>query len=651
MFSNPYSHINSLFLFNNKNILKSIQLNNNINNLNENENNKDCITNFNENIDNYDNVSYLSEINNFCNLYNSSIDNVLNNPKIEYRYFCFRYLNYINNITLPKIYLNKILEAVLIEFRCFNHIEFIIRNNIIKLGSDWSQTVVCGNLNYDFIKDLTKNISENIKIIKVNYDSMDQSSYSKLLSSIDFWNNFIGEKILIYQEDSCIFNFNINDFLKWDYIGAPWPKNQNDNINLVGNGGFSLRSKNKLIDVINKISIEDTIVNSSTIEYITNANLKMCPEDVYFSLNMLKYNIGIVADWDSAFNFSSETQYNPNSLGGHNFWLSNSNWKNLLYQKVIKKLNLIYHNNWEHRGGWSWILKNLIKNDLINKEYDENSIDFYDIVEQHFMWNNYEIINKRWIGVIHNTFNCPVYLKKYCDIKLLLENNNFLNSLKNCLFIITLSNYLSEFLISKFKELNINVRIYFIKHPVIQNNIKKFNLSNYLSNNNKYIIQIGQQLRKMTSIYKINIFNHKRLWLTGTKDFEKIKTLFDHECKFLNLNLDFNSIEVRYSESDEYDELLIKNIVLLDLFDASANNTLLECIVRNTPIFVKKLPATIEYLGENYPLYFNEIEEIYELFTYEKIKNGTDYLKNMNKDDISIDYFKRFLFTKLNYIY
>ena len=47
------------------------------------------------------------------------------------------------------------------------------------------------------------------------------------------------------------------------------------------------------------------------------------------------YKLGKIAPWDIAFKFSSETQYNPHSFGGHNFWLSNKEWKQLLFKKVL----------------------------------------------------------------------------------------------------------------------------------------------------------------------------------------------------------------------------------------------------------------------------------------------------------------------------
>ena len=266
-------------------------------------------------------------INYFKNNYKINENKIFKNPKNEFRYFCYRFLNNIKKIKLPNIQLNKDYEAVLIEYRCLPHLEFIIRNNIYKLGSKWSYTIICGNLNYNFILNMTKNISNNIKIIKTNFDNLNQEKYSYFLTKLNFWNLLKGKKILIHQEDSIIFKSNIEDFIDWDYIGAPWPKNQNDNSNSVGNGGFSLRTKQSMIDVINKISLEKTIFNSNTLKYMKRKKLKYGPEDVYFSLNMLKYNIGKVANWKQATLFSSETIFNENSVGCHNMFSFYKNWK------------------------------------------------------------------------------------------------------------------------------------------------------------------------------------------------------------------------------------------------------------------------------------------------------------------------------------
>jgi hypothetical protein len=438
--------------------------------------------------------------------------------------------------------------------------------------------------------------------------------------------------------------------LEWDYIGAPWPRNQNDNSKCVGNGGFSLRTKQCMIDVINKISIQDTKFNSSTINYMETCNMNIGPEDVYFSLNMINYNIGKVADWESAYKFSSESLHNPDSFGGHNFWLnSNNNWKNLLYKNNVIQFKPTYDlNNLEHRGGWKSIIENLIASSFYNTD---SNIYFFDMIESYFLWQNKFICNKKWAGVIHCTQFTPPYLN-IVNIKFLFKNNNFIKSLDNCILIISLSEYVSNYLNEEFIKINKNIKIFTFKNPVVDdNNIIKFNYDNYINNNNKYLILIGQQLRKITSIYLVNIPNNfSKLWLTGTKNFSKCNQLLNKEISHFNLNINFiniDDVKMNYTKTfEEYDNLLSNNIVFIDLFDASANNAVLECIIRNTPIIINKLPAIVEYLGENYPLYFNNLDEVNKLLeNNDLILQAHLYLKSMNKSDLSIDYFKKQVFS------
>ena len=590
------------------------------------------INEFNKN----ENDNYLNMLKPFLKIYNTTD---ISNPKMEYRYFCFRYLKYIRNIEVKNIQFNQIKEAVLIEFRIFPHIEFLIRNTINKLDEEWSHTIICGNINYHFIKKMCFEISPNIKVINLNIDNMSQAEYSDYLCTLNFWNLLYGEKILIYQEDTCIFKTNINDFMEWDYIGAPWKNTQNDTLNCVGNGGFSLRTKKCMIDVINTISLNDTLFNSSTINYMKNVGLTKGPEDVYFSKNIQELGLGKVANYRTASFFSSESVYNKNSLGGHNFWLSNKNWKNDLYDNIVIQFKPSYNNTLlEHRGGWKSVIENLISNDIYNSY---SKIDLFDILESKFLWNNEFICNNKWCGIIHCTPKTPIYLD-LININNLFKNINFINSLKNCTFIISLSNYVTNFLKNIFKLNKININVYTLKHPVEKTNIKLFNFSKFKSNKNKILIQIGQQMRKMTSIYRVKINNsYKKLWLTGTLNFTKCNELLNKEIEYLKLDSNlFDPVKMYYTKTfEEYDNFLENNIVFIDLFDASANNTILECIVRNTPIIVNRCEGVVEYLGEDYPLYFNNLDEVNELLSYPNITKAHEYLKSLNGD--SFDTFSK----------
>ena len=71
--------------------------------------------------------------------------------------------------------------------------------------------------------------------------------------------------------------------------------------------------------------------------------LTFIPEDVFFSKSMIDFNIGKVADWEIARNFSQETQLSKNPLGGHQFWLAGQhnivNSYNLVYDEYYKEDN------------------------------------------------------------------------------------------------------------------------------------------------------------------------------------------------------------------------------------------------------------------------------------------------------------------------
>lgn len=107
-----------------------------------------------------------------------------------------------------------------------------------------------------------------------------------------------------------------------------------------------------------------------------------------------------------------------------------------------------------------------------------------------------------------------------------------------------------------------------------------------------------------------------------------------------------NKIEfIEFLENNDYDNLLSENIIYINLVDASAVNTIIECIVRATPIIVNKHPAVVELLGETYPLYFISNHDDYNginleinnmLKTDKLIRRAHYYLKRQNLNKFKI---------------
>ena len=109
------------------------------------------------------------------------------------------------------------------------------------------------------------------------------------------------------------------------------------------------------------------------------------------------------------------------------------------------------------------------------------------------------------------------------------------------------------------------------------------------------------------------------------------------------------NVQIHYTKTfEEYDELLSKNLVFVDLFDAAANNTVLECIIRNTPLIINKIEGVVDYLGPDYPLYFTHLHEVNNLVDPHKILKAHLYLANMDKTRFMTNTFLNELYTIIN---
>lgn len=81
----------------------------------------------------------------------------------------------------------------------------------------------------------------------------------------------------------------------------------------------------------------------------------------------------------------------------------------------------------------------------------------------------------------------------------------------------------------------------------------------------------------------------------------------------------------------------------MDLYDSSANNAVIECIARATPLLINPIPAVVEYLGKDYPMYFSSLSEAAEkALNTSLILDTHEYLKNCEtRKKLSPEYFLR----------
>ena len=465
----------------------------------------------------------------FCKKYNITKDIAINSPAINFRLLCFRMNYFMKSIILPKFKKTSLYEAVFIEFRDFPHVEFLIRNTIFKLGPKWSHTVICGNLNYNLIESICKSINPNINIIKIDVNNMTQTEYSKFLTTRDFWNLLRGEKILIYQEDSIIFKSNILKFIDYDFIGAPFLKTMNDTPNSVGNGGLSLRSKSKMIEVINTFSPTEYHYNSSTMDYMNYVNLEFPPEDVYFSKCIQEQSIGIVANWDTAHDFSSETVFNKDSFGAHKFWISNNNWKPYMKKKfnfkiykpksnlnkllIFNKQPLSFNLNDQRENAFDIDLYFFCKANNIEYTNDINAINYLKkIALDGFIYHAKQLLNI-YPNTLFYTFLNDIFVINNFNILPLYQfvNKNLYNSSFNILSNLLIKKKYSclndnyDILLLVFigdEHIGIDLIERIIKYKEIQNNFNVAFCFNYKIQNTTHIKSLIKNNFDFYAIYK-----------------------------------------------------------------------------------------------------------------------------------------------------
>lgn len=345
---------------------------------------------------------------------------------------------------------------------------------------------------------------------------------------------------------------------------------------------------------------------------------------------------------------------------------SNSSDKSSLSKEVGRIIFKPYYDNYgSHYFGWKGSINYFVDNFQNKNKYKDN-IFFDEWIEKLLLWGNKKesskylnLISKNNLKLITFIHNPPVekwnIKKQQIKIKketLVNDNYQFNENLflklekhklkPKLVYLYTLSNYHKEYIFNRYPEYKNNlVSIY---HPLCLN-CKEDELFDYnLFLNNKKIYNIGWWLRNFESFNKFQPPDNYKKVLLLKDDFKKV---WEEKCKD-NVKEDIKIVNELSNE--KYVKIFKKSCIYLDMVDGIANNIVLECIKYNTPIIVNRLPSLEEYLGKEYPLFFDKQKEIKqwsrdENSFLELISTANTYLKNMNKTHISLDFFNN----KINY--
>jgi hypothetical protein len=229
-----------------------------------------------------------------------------------------KYKIYYNGGMNNTIY-NKV--AVIVEPRQHPYLVKVVKNFIDNLPDEWYIKIFHGLNAKQFILDSElKPYIESGKILlqRLSVDNLNAYTYSDLFKTTKFWEDCLGENILIFQTDSILCSkskFKIDDFLDFHYIGSAWSNSFGENTH-GGNGGLSFRKASSMIECINKYP---PVPSSNHPPFDINKFNPQSGEDVYFiqALKLLNKKIGSRTD---CLKFGVQHFFSYNSFGAHKFY-------------------------------------------------------------------------------------------------------------------------------------------------------------------------------------------------------------------------------------------------------------------------------------------------------------------------------------------
>jgi hypothetical protein len=276
-----------------------------------------------------------------------------------------------------------------------------------------------------------------------------------------------------------------------------------------------------------------------------------------------------------------------------------------------------------HYNGWEFIM-NSIKKDIV----DINSDIVLDSFVDSCLWENAKPnIDLSWVGIVHVVASDPDRMH-HQTLNNFVQHPWFLRNKNKCVKLFTLCKYTADIL-----QNLIDIPVSYTYHPKTCE--KTFDIQEYLKN--PVLNQSGFHSRDIEKFANLN-----------TKIKKKIYTDKEWDKNYINKYLSNKShnIEIKngFLNNKEYISNLVCGIGFAYYSDVAASNALLEHIITHTPIIVNKLPAVVEYIGKDYPLFYEDIQHDpdHYLLDEKHIIRCTNYLEERSKLDIfTIEKFKK----------
>jgi hypothetical protein len=282
------------------------------------------------------------------------------------------------------------------------------------------------------------------------------------------------------------------------------------------------------------------------------------------------------------------------------------------------KLNRDFFNFWEHhRNDWQRIYQSL------QSLHTDDGILFSNSFEEFVMFSP---STNEFIGISHRVPKHPAGIAKYDqnhDLEAVFSSREWQQKKGRCRGIITFSEYAAADIRQR-----TDIPVLAVPHPFQTRRPESKASREVLLFSGHWMRDFKAFFELETSYQKVLLDCVSGMWDGATEEFAAELAPFRND-----------TVTVKgYVPDDEYDELMQSSVIFLWLHDASACNTILDCIASNTPLIVNRLPAVEEYLGD-YPLICDSLDEVQQKLNDDCLAAAREHLRGLDKTRFTYEAF------------
>lgn len=237
-----------------------------------------------------------------------------------------------------------------------------------------------------------------------------------------------------------------------------------------------------------------------------------------------------------------------------------------------------------------------------------------------FLWNSSQLLQqgkteeegpeggREFVAFFHVPL-APHPFDAACDLTAVLASRAFARAASSCRAALCTSEYLRTQIAPYVRNTHV------VYHPLDVRGLTRFCFSLL----ERTVVHVGDFLRRYAGIVQLNVPAPWRKAVLSARSSEETLRKLQTDCRWNGVVwCGAGAVEVwPRVDGRQYDRLLASHVVFLQLYDASANNTVLECAARATPLLVNRHAAVEEYLGPDYPLFYDSLVEAAELLADE----------------------------------